>query len=436
MRPTEHTPFFEFQARNRRATWRLTLAYALVVGVCGFLSAVGFATNLFLALFARVFIPAVLCLGLGTLMLLTSVTARLAEPIWDAGLAPLQVVGDLPTLLGDAGIWVIGLVVPLVCWLTVRSMWLAAGVGHTLLAMGARPPKPGDLEEQQLGNVVQEMAIAAGIPPPEVRLLDAGVANAAAVGAALERSSVVVGRRLLDEFDRDETQGILGHLIGSIGNGDLRGAAQIHSLLYVLELVIVIVLAPFARAPRQIAWRWLTFRLWRLGRSPEAQADRARELIRLLSEHRQRFGQGMNRSDPVEGLGGDYFGRAGRILFRVCPPLMAMLAAAMAATGFLLLFASLPVALLWRSRRYLADATTVELTRNPTGLHRALRRLGEAGAVIPGGEEVAHLFVVGPGVDRAQRGTFTDREGLLMGMHPSLSRRPRRLERMGVKVGA
>ena len=86
------------------------------------------------------------------------------------------------------------------------------------------------------------------------------------------------------------------------------------------------------------------------------------------------------------GLGRDYFGRAGTILVRVVPPLMALLAFATAATGFLLLFASLPVGLLWRSRRYLADATAVELTRNPTGLYRGLRHLGEAGAVIPGGE--------------------------------------------------
>jgi Zn-dependent protease with chaperone function len=102
---------------------------------------------------------------------------------------------------------------------------------------------------------------------------------------------------------------------------------------------------------------------------------------------------------------------------------------------FLLLFASLPVGLLWRSRRYLADATAVELTRNPTGLYRGLRHLGETGAVIPGSEAVAHLFIVGPVGDRAQRGTFTEREGLLMGMHPSLTRRLARLVRMGANSG-
>jgi Zn-dependent protease with chaperone function len=244
--PTERTPFFEFQARNRRATWRLTLAYALVVGGCGFVSAVAFVANVFLVLFALVFIPAVLCLGLGAIMLLSPATAGLAEPIWDVGLVPLGVVGGLPKLLPGDGVslWAIGFVLPLVCWLTVRSVWLAAGVGHTLLAIGARPPLAGDPEERQLVNVVQEMAIAAGIPVPDVRLLDAQVANAAAVGTDLTASHVVVGRRLLDEFDREETEGLLAHLIGSIGNGDLRGAAQIHSLLYVLELLIVVVLAP------------------------------------------------------------------------------------------------------------------------------------------------------------------------------------------------
>jgi Zn-dependent protease with chaperone function len=314
----------------------------------------------------------------------------------------------------------------------VRSVWLTAGVGHTLLTIGARPPAAADLEEHQLVNVVQEMAIAAGIPQPEVRLLDARVANAAAVGTDLAGSYVVVGRRLLDEFDREETEGLLAHLIGSIGNGDLRGAAQIHSLLYVLELLIVIVLAPFARRPRRIAWQWFTFPLTRGFRSAEARAERARGLIQLLEEHRHAFGVG--QSDPVKGLGREYFGLFGSILVRICPPLLALLAFASAATGFLLLFASLPVGLLWRSRRYLADATAVQLTRNPTGLYRGLRHLGEAGAVIPGGEGVAHLFIVESGDPRAQRGSFTEREGLLMGMHPSLRRRLARIERMGAKV--
>jgi heat shock protein HtpX len=425
-RPTERTPFFDFQARNRRATWRLTLAYLLVVGVGGFLSAIAFVAMLFLVLFALVFVPAVLCVGLGLLAMLSPMTAPLADLFWSVPFVPLDIVAGLPRRF-PGSIWVLGLLLPLGCGLAVRSVWLTAGVGHALLAMGARVPRPDDLEERQLVNVVHEMAIAAGIAPPEVRLLDAGAANAAVAGTDATGSYVIVGRRLLDEFDRDETQGILGHLIGSIGNGDLRGAAQVHSLLYVLELLIVVVLAPFARTPRRIAWRWLTFALWAAGRAPDARAERARGLMELLRDHRRRFAQGGD--DPVTGLGGDYFGWLGRILVRLSPPLLALYALGQAATGFLLLFASLPVGLLWRSRRHLADATAVELTRNPTGLYRALRRLEKSGATTPGGGEVAHLFIVGPEGDR--QGTFAEREGLLMGMHPKLSRRLRRLERMG-----
>jgi Zn-dependent protease with chaperone function len=432
-RPVDRTPFFEFQARNRRATWRLTLALALVVGGCGFASAVGFLVNIFLALFALVFFPAVLCIGIGALFLLSPATSGLTGPLWEVAVIPLGIVGRIPSLLPGEGhaVWVIGLLLPLVCWLSVRSVWLTAGVGHTLLTIGARPPAAGDLEEHQLVNVVQEMAIAAGIPQPEVRLLDARVANAAAVGTGLAGSYVVVGRRLLDEFDREETEALLAHLVASIGNGDLRGAAQIHSLLYVLELLIVVVLAPFARVPRRIAWRWLTYPLARALGPPEARAERARALIQLLEDHRRQFGSKGGGDDAVAGLGRQYFGLAGSILVRICPPLIGLLAFAAAATGFLLLFASLPIGLLWRSRRYLADATAVELTRNPTGLYRGLRHLGEAGAVIPGGESVAHLFIVESSDPRVQKASFTEREGLLTGMHPSLKRRLARLVRMG-----
>jgi hypothetical protein len=51
--------------------------------------------------------------------------------------------------------------------------------------------------------------------------------------------------------------------------------------------------------------------------------------------------------------------------------------------------------------------------------------------VIPGGEGVAHLFIVETSGQQAQRGTFTEREGLLMGMHPALKSRLTRIERMG-----
>jgi Zn-dependent protease with chaperone function len=192
--------------------------------------------------------------------------------------------------------------------------------------------------------------------------------------------------------------------------------------------MIVVVLAPFARAPRRIAMRWLAYPIWARGRSEAARAERARALIAALGQHRLQAREG--GGDPGARLGPEYLGPVGRVLIRVCPPLLALLALCQAATGLLLLFASVPVALLWRSRRYLADATAVELTRNPDGLHGALGRLGEAGGAAPGGEEVAHLFVIAPPPVRG-RSPFWEREGLLMGMHPSLARRLGRLARMG-----
>jgi Zn-dependent protease with chaperone function len=233
--PADRASFLELQARNRRATWRVGAVCALVVGGGGVLSAVGFVVNFALVLFALVFVPSVALLGLGLVELAPATTA-LREPLWGAGLFALRGLdlltglwpGDRPAVLG-----VLAVLLPLGGWLAVRSVWLATGVGETPWPW-ARGPAPDDLEERQLVNVVQEMAIADGIPQPRVRLLDAAVANAAAVGSGSAEGYVVVGRRLLDEFDRDETQSLLGHLIGSIGNGDLRGAAQVHAMLYVL----------------------------------------------------------------------------------------------------------------------------------------------------------------------------------------------------------
>jgi len=429
----DRTAFFEFQARNRRATWRLTAVCALIVGAAGIVSTAGFVINLVLVMFALVFTPSVLLLAVGFLAGLIPATAAFREPLLGAAgfaMRGLTLVTSLWPTNHPVFFAAVAVLFPLTSWLAVRSVWLAAGVGQTLLAMGAREPRPGDLEERQLVNVVEEMAIAAGIPPPQVRLLDAEVANAAAVGTGPGESYVVVGRRLLDEFDRDETQGILGHLLGSIGNADLRGAAQIHAMLYVLELLTAVVLAPFASFPRRVARKWLAFPFGAPFRSAENRAERARELIGLLEAHRAAMPSSENDLDDA-GAAVPYFGRIGRVLVRMAPPLLALIFFAKASTGFLLLFASAPVALLWRSRRYLADATGVQLTRNPTGLYRALSHLGKCGAIIPGGEAVSHLFIIAPETRGAVSGTFTQREGLLMGMHPSLARRLARLVRMG-----
>jgi hypothetical protein len=87
------------------------------------------------------------------------------------------------------------------------------------------------------------------------------------------------------------------------------------------------------------------------------------------------------------------------------------------------------LALLWRKRRYLADATAVELTRNPDGISRALLR-ARWGA-IPGSRSVAHLFIAGPtGAE-----TFSEFFGWQgIGFHPPLKQRLMRLRAAGSQV--
>ena len=67
-------------------------------------------------------------------------------------------------------------------WAVVRLTFRRTGVGGVLRRMEARPPRSGDLAEQRLANLVQEVAVAAAVPPPRVLLIDTKAANVAAAG--------------------------------------------------------------------------------------------------------------------------------------------------------------------------------------------------------------------------------------------------------------
>ena len=107
-------------------------------------------------------------------------------------------------------------------WLANRRLLRDVAIGHALEQTGSRAPNERDLEERQLRNVVEEMAIAAGLQPPRLRVIDSEVVNAGAVGVGVDDATVLVTRGLLDKLDRDETQAVVGHVVGSIGNGDLK----------------------------------------------------------------------------------------------------------------------------------------------------------------------------------------------------------------------
>lgn len=272
-----------------------------------------------------------------------------------------------------------GSVVLLLAWLGVRRVFGRAGSGTAVLALGARDPRE-DLEERQLVNVVGEMAAAAGVPAPRVMLLDSHVPNAIAVGSRIDDATVVVTTGLLATLDRAQTQAVVGHLVASVGNGDLRIGATLASVFQTLGLVETVLRSPGERAPRRTLRRLLRYAFRRPG------ADDRAEAARVLM-HAGTVGDVETEETPN-----------GFVAMLRLPFLMAGLAFALTRMlfGFVLVHPVLRRA--WRARKQLADATAVQLTRDPQALARALDVLGAGGGVVPGTEWAAYLFVVGPEV--------------------------------------
>lgn len=508
--PVDHVSFFEAQRRNRRATRRLTALCTLVVAAMGAFTSIPVTLMLIGAGILGVSgleNAGLIQAGSGVATLLHGL-ARLARPLFDGGAVGSQALGALVLILP-------GLVTLLLVWRLVRALLTRAGVGGVLLHLGAREPRGGDLEEQQLVNVVAEMAIAAGVQPPRVVLLDSEAANAAAIGSSVLDATVVVSRRLVDEFDRDETQGALAYLIGMIGNGDLGVALTVVSVFRTFDLLFAVLFAPVSRHARQALWRVVRvlIRPWSAGGS----ADELDAVATMLSGVRQSSGMDdlnhvLERLTSarlwallplafflgigallVGAISSHAFGVIARIIFVPVYIAAGLLAFSMVllfvfmVTSLVQLFMLGPmIALTWRTRCYLADASAVQFTRNPDGLAAALVALAQRGGVIAGSQSVDHLFIVGPeaagrrairlspqmqeemrrqlqGLSPAERvqwmrahrplmlqmahaasaaqpaqaatkGTFEDANNVVISFHPSLRRRLKRLATLGATV--
>jgi len=381
---------------------------------------------------------------------LLDLVAPIPDGFWQAlaALASLviQVIGGFlgevesapltETLVGLTAMLLPGAVAMVLIWLGLHSLFLRAGVGGVLLTLGAREPRAGDPEERQLVNVVEEMAVAAGLRPPRVMLLDSDAANAAAIGSSSDAATVIVSRRLLDELDRDETQGVLGHLVGSTGNGDLRLSLIIASVFQAYGLLVTLVDTPFGPEARSAMMRLARFALGR-GSTADRSAEAA-AVTALLTRHLgmegeddfDRYMEADQRQDSVL--------RSVRTVL-LLPLLFTNLAIKVTLWITVSFMLGPLIALMWRARRYLADTTAVQLTRYPDGLSRALQRLADKGGTIPGGGWATHLFVIGPEGshggrrDAVEGGVAT---GSLLAFHPPLKRRLKRLRSLGATLPA
>jgi Zn-dependent protease with chaperone function len=359
--------------------------------------------------------------------------AELVDVI-DRGPVPASLIW--PALLGVLMLVLPGILIMVTLWLLLHRLFAGAGVGALAIGLGAREPHLTDLEERQLVNIVEEMAIAAGLPAPKVMLFDGEVANAAAVGSSPSDAMVIVSRRLLDEMNRDETQGVLAHAIASIGNGDLGVALSMVTVFRTFGLVNTLLDAPVSRSARDTLGRLFFVLGDRTGRDA---ATRASDAARLLGARVSM----MDLEDVNLVLGSEEekqrapAGLVGLLLkVRVFALFPIWAAAGMAKTALMVMIFGLVgplLALTWRTRRFLADATAVQLTRNPDGVADGLAGLLARGGGIRGGAWADHLFVVGGGV---RDGASDDEVGGLswVSFHPSLESRLKRLRALGARV--
>lgn len=247
------------------------------------------------------------------------------------------------------------------------SVWSYYGGGKAILALSgaARIRKRDDPE---LYNVVEEVAIAAGIPVPAVHLIDDTALNAFATGRDPAHAAVAITRGLRQRLSRDQLQAVIAHEVSHVRHYDIRLSMLLATLVGTVVLLT------------DTCWRGLRFRAWNGGRR--------------------------------RGSAG---GGGGAILFAVAIVLSIV---APAAARMIQMAAS-------RQREYLADAGAVDLTRNPEAMIAALRTLGSDQEVLEGANRAtAHLYIVQP-IKKWEK-----RAAGLFSSHPPLQLRIERLEQL------
>ena len=413
--PVDRTSFFAEQARHRRKTRWLSAIVVLAVVLAGMPLSLVVTPIVFLAIL-------LLTKAVSLLVALPPAIPELFRGVaWSIGAifdaveasdrGPVPFARIWPAAIGVVMLLTPGILLMLAFWQFLRRLFSGAGIGGLVLGLGAREPDLTDLEERQLVNVVEEMAIAAGLPAPRVMLLDGQIANAAVVGSSPDDAVVIVSRRLLDEMDRDETQGILAHQIASIGNGDLGMALSMVTVYRTFGLVNTLLDAPISSSARATLWR-----LWEVLRDTTGHdaALRTAEAARLLGSRVTMvemedvdlvLGNDESKRRELQGVSGLLTKVRVWALF----PIWA--AAGLAKTALMVMSFALLGPLLawtWRTRRLQADATAVQLTRNPDGIARGLQGLLARGGGIRGGAWADHLFVVGGGVTDRERARQVD----------------------------
>lgn len=208
------TSFFLRQAQARKNSRNLLILFVLAVLLIGFTATlvVRFVWFLFLSSQA-----------------ITSLSTSDSHYYW--GHIRTFTFFDAPSFI-LAGIIVI-IVIAVASWMKMQEMKKGGGAIAEMLGGQLISGQTSDPAERRLQNVVEEMAIASGIPVPLVFVLDdENAINAFAAGLELQDSAVAVTRGALTKLNRDELQGVIGHEFSHILNGDTRLNSQLIGTLY------------------------------------------------------------------------------------------------------------------------------------------------------------------------------------------------------------
>ena len=334
--PAGPTGFFGQQAAARAATRRLLALFALAL------------TALVTVVYAATIV------GIG----LVGSPASTQAPVYDwTNAKALFTVGLV--VVGGVGF---------ASWTRLRT--LASGGSAVATSLGARLVDPGasDPDAKRLLNVVEEMAIASGVPVPQVFVLDGHPAiNAFAAGYTPADAAVAVTEGALTQLTREELQGVVAHEFSHILNGDMRLNIHLIAIIYGLTM-----LGSSGTWLMEVAFRSS------IGRRRDKNPAAILGLVGIVL--------------AVVGYAGVLSGR--------------IIQSAVS-----------------RQREYLADASAVQFTRNPHGLAGALKKIGgftQGSAVEHRNiEQYSHLFFAD---------AITHTWSSLFSTHPALAKRIQRLD--------
>jgi Zn-dependent protease with chaperone function len=290
--------FFEHQEKARRSTGRLVILFALAVGAI-------IALLYFFFAYFLVFKSA----GESS----SNTDGYREIGLWQP-MTLIYVVGG--TLLCSG----------LACLIKIVSLSDGGSAVAEMVGAVRVNPATSDPQERKYINVVEEMAIASGVPVPAIYIMQDEInINAFAAGYTVQDAAVAVTRGCIDSLNRDELQGVVAHEFSHILNGDMSLNIRLIGVLAGILFIAII--------------------------------------GRILLEVGARSGGGRRGSRNKEGGGG-----AGALL---------AIGLALFLVGYIgYFFGSLIKAAVSRQREFLADASAVQFTRNPGGIGGALRQIG------------------------------------------------------------